>query len=94
MSEQRIKIEKGIPVPSSIAYKKLPFPFVDMDVGDSFAIPLSDEQVKAGGALRNVASHTIREQCRRFRKRPGNADKKFTVREIKEEGIVRCWRTA
>ena len=92
----KIVIEKGIPIPDRATYRIIPYPFADLNVGDSFSIPLSDETLLIGknAITRNVATYPLRDQLTRFRKRPGNADKKFTVVELKDEGLVRCWRTA
>lgn len=42
MSE--FKIEKSVPVPASLAGRRAKYPWRDMDVGDSFFVPLNGEQ--------------------------------------------------
>ena len=92
----KIVIEKNIPIPGGLAYRTLPYPFAGMEVGDSFSIPLSADQIRirSKAITRNAATYHLREQCLRFRKRPDNVDRKFTIRELNEEGLVRCWRIA
>lgn len=81
------KIENGIPIPppshGGRAYK---YPFPDMKVGDSFAIPLANEQHRNGGDL---AYARLKDASKRYEQRHGT---KYRVRTRREEGVVRCWR--
>ncbi len=73
------KIEKGKKIMS------LRYPFKDMEVGDSFFVPLN------GRHSFNVASSIL--NSGRYYKRRRKKNVKFTTRYIKEEDGVRCWRT-
>jgi hypothetical protein len=66
-----MKVEKGIPIPAR-------FPFEQMQVGDSFVVPMEITRYAV-----SVAAH-------RYGKKHGV---KFTVRKYKD-GTYRCWRTA
>lgn len=35
------KIQKNIPIPPKVVGRKNPYPFDDMEVGDSFSVPLN-----------------------------------------------------
>jgi hypothetical protein len=63
-------VEKNIPLP-------LKFPFDQMEVGDSFAIP---SEVKRA---------TVAVYARRYGDKHGM---KFITRQM-TDGIIRCWRT-
>lgn len=74
------KIEKGVPKPSS---RKLRiYPFAEMEIGDSFFIPLSD-------ATTSQMPTQVRNAAIAFGHRHG---RKFSV--YTEEGGYRVWRTA
>jgi hypothetical protein len=89
------KIEKGVPLPPQErgrgAISK--YPFAEMEVGDSFSLPLTGEKGTGGSTyykwdkstrkLTNASIHHARRH-----------GKKFTVREMKEEGVARCWRVS
>lgn len=66
-----MNIEKGVPLPKR-------FPFADMEVGDSFAIPAETRRSAV-----NVAA-------KRFGVKHGM---KFTVRLMPDRSL-RCWRIA
>ena len=68
--------------------KKVPFlryPFKDMDVGNSFFVPLN------GRLSCNVASSIINSSSY-YKKRYNKNDFRFITRHIKDEDGVRCWR--
>ena len=75
------KIEKGVPIPK-VPYgaKKKPekYPFLSMDVGDSFFIP-------------GMESKIVTAYISSWRRRVGNS-KKFSVRTM--DGGIRVWRVA
>lgn len=72
-----IEIQKNIiMVPKTPKHE---FPFSEMEVGDSFAVPYSTKMVSV---LRSYA-------CR-FGQMNG---KTFSVRVIKDEDVIRAWRT-
>lgn len=71
------QIEKNIPVPS-IRISSLDFPFKDMEVGDSFSVP-----VKNRSSVRTAATAYSK----------GNIGTTFVVRVVDAEN-VRIWRTS
>lgn len=79
-----IKIEKNVPLPSYCTY-----PFKDMEVGDSFVVPLSGTTIKAGKI--DAATHRVSVSAGYWVKKhsPGA---KFTIRSLVDEGVARCWR--
>jgi hypothetical protein len=83
-----IKIDKDIPTPRPAEGRPRKYPFPDMVVGDSFAVPLAGE----GHAQERRPS-----RCQAARQRhPLHArvhGGKFTVRTDREAGVARCWRT-
>lgn len=85
-----IEIDKDIPLPTACGRgPPAKYPFAEMEVGDSFAVPLTGERYgnhssdKAAVSL-SVTSHT-------YGKRHG---KKFTVRQLNDEGVARVWRVS
>lgn len=76
-AQSKFIIEKGIPLPNPRAPKKMMYPFREMEVGDSFALPSKKE-----GNCRNAANLF----CRRNR-----PTWKFSVNKI-DEKEYRCWR--
>ncbi len=79
-------IEKGVYIPEKISpfSQRVPveskYPFAQMEVGDSFAVPGPDKKMigNLGGA-----------RAAYQKKNPGV---KFTTRSLKAEGILRIWR--
>jgi hypothetical protein len=71
-------IEKGIPMPARIG--KTVYPFADMQVGDSFSIPASEDAKKRSTQVARAGwAH-------------GKKDgKKFSIRQTPEGGL-RVWR--
>ena len=66
-----MKIEKNIPLPSK-------YPFADMEIGDSFAVPPHIKRTAVSvSALRYGDKHGMQ----------------FTVR-LMPDRTLRCWRTA
>ena len=78
-------IEKKIPVPrvsgrGGRRYAK--YPFAQMRKGDSFAVPFTDDTLpKVRGRL-SVCATT-------YAQRNGG---KFTLRTLKDDGVIRVWR--
>lgn len=65
----KLLIEKGVPIPRR-------FPFEEMEVGDSFAVP------------KEISKDAIYGSANYY----GNKyNKKFTVRRM-DDGTYRCWR--
>lgn len=80
-----IEIDKDIPVPPLTEGRPRKYPFPDMGVGDSFAVPLA-------GEMRNGEDHAafkLRSAVAQYARRHGG---KFTVRTDREAGVARCWR--
>jgi len=84
-------IEKGVPHPAGHwAGNRTLYPFLQMEVGDSFAVPLSGERAKAGRGSTDKTAAKLRASASSHSMRyPGV---KFSVRTISAENIVRCWR--
>ena len=74
-SKSKIKIDKNVPMPSK--HKIPPFPFADMEVGDSFAVPKANLPQTVGYR----AAVFAREQTPTW---------KFKIR--KTPSGHRCWR--
>jgi hypothetical protein len=74
-------IETDVPAPAG----RSKYPFAEMDLGDSFFVPLEDETVA------NRRAQSVRAQAGRFGKLNGV---KFSIRTLDEDGQVgvRCWR--
>lgn len=82
-----IEIEKNVPVPIRWAGRSRIYPFPDMAVGDSFAIPLTNDRVDGD----DKAAIRLRSSAIIYGKRH---DCTFTVRVDRAGGVARCWRTA
>lgn len=78
------QIETGYEIPKRRVTTESEYPFDHMEVGDSFLYPAQE-----GDELTKLATR-VRAAVGNYRKREGNAEKKFTVR-IVDYG-VRCWR--
>jgi hypothetical protein len=81
-----IKIDKDIPTPRPAEGRPRKYPFPDMVVGDSFAVPLA-------GEMRDGEDHAalkLRSAVTQHTRKYGG---KFTVRTDREAGVARCWRT-
>ena len=80
-----IQIEKDVPLPPEGMGRPAKYPFRDMEIGDSFSVPLTgvrqDGQDIAATRLRSRASSAAKEIGR-----------KFAVRTDNENNVVRCWR--
>lgn len=75
-------IEKNVSMPEAQSGKTRKYPFLDMDVGDSFfaATETSEDQRKLGMRIKNAASYIEKKHAM-----------KFSIRKV--EGGVRIWRT-
>ena len=84
-------IDKNIPLPNpsrnGIAQYK--YPFFQMKLGDSFAVPV-DPTTKLNYLQvgQRVANAILIQH-----KRPNNGDMRFTYRTDKESRVIRVWRT-
>jgi len=81
-------IEKNIPVANIIrnGVKQHKYPFFEMKVGDSFAVPVDPATqlgyIRVQGRVRVAVSNQRKRQ----------PDAKFITRTIKAENIIRVWR--
>jgi len=85
-----IEIEKDVPLP--IGHGRghpAKYPFAEMEVGHSFAIPLTGERYK--GARRDKAATQLSRTAHRYGKKHS---KTFTVRQLNDEGVARVWRVS
>ena len=86
------EIQKNVPIPESRGRHGRPnnYPFVDMEVGDSFAVAVGPEKTIASvqRQLRSVAVSFARRNA---------SYQKYVTRALVEDGtgvVVRIWRTA
>lgn len=80
-----IQIDHDIPPPKPTIGRPLKYPFPDMGVGDSFAIPLAG--VSYG--TEDHAAAKLRAAAIRYGHKNGC---KFSLRTDRENNVVRCWR--
>lgn len=88
----QITIEKNVPVPPIVRIggsKRATYPFAQMEPGDSFALSLAGH--KAADGKRDRMAARLSAAATSHAKRRGG---EFTVRELKDEGVVRVWRVA
>lgn len=86
-----IHIEKGVAFPAAAVRIRVnhSYPWADMEVGDSFALPLTGER---WATLRlDKAAVRISRAANAWVTRHQSA-RKFSVRTLEKEGVVRCWR--
>jgi hypothetical protein len=86
------KVEQNIPMPNptcnGVAYYK--YPFFNMNVGDSFAVPVDPTT-----NLNYIKVHSrIRVSIHNQYKRKDNGERKFACRTDKVNRVIRVWRTA
>lgn len=80
-----MKIDKDVPVPPPAEGRPRKYPFPDMVVGDSFAVPLAGEMHDG----EDQAARRLRASAIRYARTFGG---KFTVRTDRQAGEARCWR--
>lgn len=96
-------IEDNVPVPettSRVVGQPSPYPLAQMNVNQSFMVPVTvadtitdeAERAKAFKEQARKLANAITGAARRFTEKEGNENKKFLVRTV--EGGVRCWRVA
>lgn len=83
-----MKIESNIPLPPVVRGRPRKYPFFDMQVGDSFAIPLLNQKDAKG---QDKAVTLLRSAGNGHGNRYGQ---KFIVRTDRVDNIARCWRVA
>ena len=81
----KIQIDKDMPMPPPTEGRPFKYPFPNMAVGDSFAVPLSGTTSRG----EDVAAVRLRASAIRYARARGG---KFTVRTDREAGEARCWR--
>lgn len=78
----KYRVEKNVPLPRKrSAATPCPFPFLDMNVGDSFLV---------GGDQPRAITSRLNRWWGRFRKQHPEGDYQFSARTV--DGGVRCWR--
>ena len=84
------KIEKNIKMPNVIlnGVEQHKYPFFEMKVGDSFAVPVDPSTELGYHRVRRRISTAIAAQ----HKRPANGEAKFTYRTMKDKRELRVWR--
>lgn len=84
----KIVIERGIAVLPAGTGRPRMYPFPDMEVSDSFSIPLSGETHPSGG---DVAVQRLRSAADSYARKYGG---QYVVRTDRETNKARCWRIA
>lgn len=90
MSE-RIAIDKDVPLPPKrvdLKPRTAKYPFAQMEVGDSFSVPLTGERRNNG----YVSATRLTSAAASHKKR--NPGWNFAIRTLPEDSVVRIWRTA
>lgn len=84
-------VEKNIPMPNVIrnGVTQYKYPFFEMEVGDSFAVPVDPTTTLNYKLVSQRCANAILQQ----RKRPSNGEMHFCYRTDKENKCVRVWRT-
>ena len=83
-------IEQNIPLPNVIrnGVAQHKYPFFEMQVGDSFAVPVDPTTKLNYMQVRNRVSAAIYTQL----KRPANGEMRFVLRTDKVNKVIRVWR--
>lgn len=74
-------IEKGIPIPGARETKRI-YPYQEMEVGDSFAV--EDIEPQTYGRVASSISAQLKSKNGR----------KYAMRRIRAEQVIRVWRVA
>ena len=82
-----MEIEKNVPMPTPTTGRPRRYPLPDMEVGDSFAVPIQGVMTPKG----DKAALLVSSAAKQYSKRHGG---KFVIRTDRENGVVRCWRMA
>lgn len=83
-----ITIDRNTPLPFVRKGRPCKYPFAELQVGDSFAVPLAGSIMLGKG---DVAVGRISAAAVAYARRYGG---KFTVRTDRENNVARCWRLA
>ena len=91
-----VKIDHDVPIPSKEKRKQRDYPFAEMEIGDSFAVPISLPEYQAN------STETLNMEIRRVRHRlvamaggvarAAGMSAKFITCYMPEEKAVRIWR--
>ena len=83
------KIEKNIkmPAPTRNGHEQYKYPFFEMKVGDSFAVPVDPSTQLGYIRVRGRVANAIYAQQKR------QAGARFTFRTMKNKREIRVWRT-
>lgn len=90
---EKLKIEKGIEIPAvlnGVKPEEHPYPFVDMEVGDSFLVKCNTSRQWDGYKRDGYNSYYNSLYSRMAAYRKGTS-KKFVIRSVSNG--FRCWRT-
>lgn len=79
------KIDKGLPMPKISKGRPRIYPFSEMEVGDSFAVPITDN-LSLGN---NKNSSLLRSAATAYTRKYGD---KFSVLLDRPNKVARCWR--
>ena len=82
------EVEKNVPIPRQQRRKKF-YPFEEMEIGDSFFVPVEGNDKKAYAIKRQSVLASVR--YARHIKMFGE-HRKFVTRSDLENGGIRCWR--
>jgi hypothetical protein len=80
-----ISLEDDIPLPR--AKRACVYPFGEMEIGQSFSVPLSGDVLPNS---KTVEYNRVRAAASGYGKRSG---KTFALRIDREANLLRCWRT-
>jgi hypothetical protein len=79
-----IKFETGVPIPEDLDVRqRIAMPFQDLKVSESFSFPATSTVLRQ---LQGVKS-SLQSHLKHY------PDKKFVVRHVQSEGVIRVWRT-
>jgi hypothetical protein len=79
------KIDKNVPMPKISKGRPRIYPFPEMEVGDSFAVPITDD-LSLGN---NTNSSPLRSVAAAYARKYGG---RFSVQLDRSNKIMRCWR--
>lgn len=79
------QIDKGLPIPKISTGRPRIYPFPQMEVGDSFAVPITDEILSGQNKSARLLSSAATAYARKYGGR-------FSVQFDRSNKIMRCWR--
>lgn len=79
------KIDKGLPMPNISKGRPRIYPFPEMEVGDSFAVPITDDASLGNNANTSLLRSAATAYSRKH-------DVKFSVTFDRSKKVTRCWR--